>query len=933
MGGKHWGQDMSVTLLMTKLHMPRPHPHVVVRDRLLRQMTEGWRLGRRLTLISAPAGFGKTTLVTSWLKALTAMEAQKTAPDVAWLSLDADDSDVRRFLSYVMAALATVRPSLEGLGRALQMGPQLGSAPPDTASLLVQLINAVSGSPAPLILVLDDYHEIESPAVHDALGYLIDHLPREMRLVVATRTDPPLSLARLRTQDLLTEIRAMDLRFTLGEADAFLNQVMALDLADPDVAALEARTEGWAAGLQLAALSLRGRPPDRVKSFIADFSGTHRHIIDYLVEEVLAQQSDVLRSFMTQTSILAQLSAPLCAAVTGHEDAAVLLQQLVQNNLFVVPLDESRTWYRYHRLLAEFLRSRLNSQQPDIVHDLHLRAAAWYESAGILGQAVDHMLEAGEIERAARLMERAARDPLMRGETGVVLRWYEALPERLVRARPALAMLYAEALLIAGRIDEVMGYVAMVEARLAEETEPEDALICQVAAVRAYRSALQGDLDEGGSQAQRAMTHLPPDDDFLRATVMWLLGFMQYFQDDVAIPSQVLDTTIELSRASENQLIMALSVYVSALMQVLRGHLRAASQLAEQATGLVLEQAPRWQEGPSPAASMIDQVLAEIARERNDLASARAHINRCVRLATAWGNAEVLVDSYILKARICEAMGDIPEMQQALELVDALVAQGELAPLTIRQVEAHQARFHLYRGDLEAAIRWVDRWRRAHEDSQVIEPRVVAFVQWIERATVARVDLARGDYGAVLHLVAPFLQQMVKAGWIGVAIELTALQAVAFHGQGDLQAARAALDQALAWAVPEGYVRAFVDLGPPMARLLQQARPSVHHAADVRELLVALDAAVAGRPDWAEQVSLQRAGPGTATAAALIEPLSDRELEVLRLIAEGLTNREIAERLYIAVSTVKSHINNLYGKLAVNNRAHAVARAGELGLI
>jgi LuxR family maltose regulon positive regulatory protein len=568
-----------------------------------------------------------------------------------------------------------------------------------------------------------------------------------------------------------------------------------------------------------------------------------------------------------------------------------------------------------------------------MVHDLHLRAAAWYESSDMPGQAVDHILEAGETEQATELIVQAVYDPLMRGETGVVLRWYEALPDVLIRTHPLLAITYGEALLIAGRNDEAMAYVNCVEASLAELGEHQAALISQVAAVRAYVATLSGDLDEGILQVQRAMAHLPTEDRFLQAVVMWLLGFMQYFRGGVEDPENVLGTTLEISRASDNQLIMALSIYVSALMHVMKGHLRTASQMTERAMGVVMVRAPRWQEGPSPAVSMIDQVLAEIARERNDLSAARIHIDRCVHLAEMWGNAEILADSYVLQARICEAIGDIPAMRRALAAATDMVGRAELAPLTIRQVDAYAARLHLYRGDLAFASQWVETWHEAYGGELCGAPGVTIFVQWIELATAGRVYLTRGQYADVIRYVVPLLQCTVEGGWFGIAISLAAMQALAFQGQGDVRAALASLNQALAWAEPEGYVRSFVDFGLPMTQLLRQVQSSGLYDDYVRELLVALEVAVARRPEWTALASVQHPIVMPATTTELVEPLSERELDVLRLIARGLTNREIAEQLYIAVSTVKSHINNLYGKLAVSNRAHAVARAGDLELL
>jgi len=922
---------MSSTLLATKLHVPASHPAVVQRDRLLHRLAEGWHRGHRVLLVSASAGFGKTTLVTDWLEQRERWacgdDPAARLPDVAWVSLDENDNDLRRFLAYVMAAVAPVRPGVADELRAPLQSPQL----PPVETVVTPLINAVLASPVPLILVLDDYHAIQDAAIHEAVAFLLDYMPRQMSMVMMSRVDPPLPLARLRTQDRLTELRTEDLRFTMAEAEEFFNRAMALDLVSSDVAALETRTEGWIAGLQLAAVSLRGRTPERVRSFIDVFRGTHRHVIDYLVEEVLSQQSAELRTFLIQTSILSPLNAELCAVVTGREDAAQVLQHLEQSNLFLVPLDEARTWYRYHHLFAEFLRNELHAKSPGAVHDLHLRAADWYEATGMPGQAVGHTLLAGEVDRAAALIERSAHDMLMHGDVATVLRWFEQLPSDPMQWRTLLTIIYAESLLIAGHVEPCLRVFKIVEARLDETPDhaDQDALISQVAAVRAYLAILDGDLDEGLSQVQRAMAYLPAEDSFVQAMVMWLLGFMQYFDSDSGDPIQLLEATTELSQASGNQLVASLSVYFSAYMYHLRGQSLKARTLLARASEEMRRRAPMWQEDLPLGLSMINQILAECHRESNELEAARSYAAQSVSLAERWGNAEVIVDSYLVQARILAALGEGTAMQRSLDKALAIAEQEVLSPLTIRQLCAYEARFRLMSGHLDAAIRWMDQWRQEQAGSPLTDSRIELLVRWTEVSTAARIAIAQDDVAAALRWVKPLLQVMKALGWLGIAVELLAIQAVASYAQGNLAAAAEAVQEALDLGAGGGYLRSFVDLGSSMAELLDLVRSLGRHVGYIDRLLAAL----AVKPPAAQRPMEGDDVDPDADVLPIIEPLSEREREVLLLIAAGLTNREIAERLYVAVSTVKSHINNLYGKLGVANRVQAVARANQLGLL
>ncbi len=888
-------------------------------------------MGHRLTLISAPAGFGKTTLIATWLRSDAGwgepddLRAQR--PSVAWLSLDKADNDPRRFLTYVVAALEQVRPERDlDVEAALQAYGQLpGLSPSETA--LVPLVNLLTHLETPLILVLDDYHTIERADIHEAIGFLINHLPPTVQVVIATRSDPPLSLANLRVRRQLTEIRADTLRFTLDEARAFFDQAIAPRLSSDDLARLERRTEGWIAGLQLAALSLQNRSPDQMTQFIAAFSGSNRHIIDYLIEEVLNQQSEEIRTFLLGTAILEHFTAPLCAAVTGREDARVILDTLDQSNLFLVPLDDHRTWYRYHRIFVEFLRYCLQAE-PDRLHTLHARAAGWYQQEGMEAEAISHALAAGEMSQVVALIEQSANDMLMRSESVVVSQWLEALPAEIIHKRPMLSIIAATTFLIEGYPDETRTYLEAAESRIdTTQNDPDHPnLVGQIAALHAYLAIFSGSFQEGIVYLKQALADLPEENRLLRSAATWLGGLLHHLGAESPVTQDALDEALTLSMTSGNLLMLALSAFSLSITQIMQGHLSRGMEILQDGQRRMQELSPPWRESPTPGVALIEQGLATICLERYDLEATRRHIEASIELAERWGNAEVLTDSRLVLNRLCQIEGKMTEAARAIDAIYrmALAREDAISRLTIRQVDAYAARLYLAQGDRIKARRWVDQYLNDEKERETVDlPGVDVFIISIELSTLARIYIAEGEHRRALRRLTPMLQRLETAGWMGIVIELLILQAVAFRGVGDLPAAMTALDRALTLGQPEGYLCSFVNPGRPMVNLLLEARAEGRHVAYIDRLLEILERRLPGiderRPD-------QEVVP-------LIEPLSDREREVLQLIADGLSNREIADRLYIAVSTVKSHINNLYSKLDVSNRAEAVARAGKLCLL
>ena len=909
---------MSTLLLTTKLYMPPLRPESIPRPHLIERLDRG--LDRRLTLVSAPAGFGKTTLVVEWLCALSRPHA--------WLALDADDNDPAQFLSYLIAALDRVHPGVGAEALALHRSPQ----PPAVKAVLTLLINDLVAMPESAVLVMDDYHLIRQPAIHELLAFLIEHLPLSgpaasgLHLVLLTRVDPPLPLARLRTRGQLTEIRAADLRFTPQEATAFFNQRMGLNLPPAQVAALEARTEGWVSGLQLAALSLRSRAPERRPAFVDAFSGSHRHVIDYLAEEVLAQQPAEVRDFLCRTAFLDRLTAPLCDAVSGRSDSEALLRRLEQENLFLVPLDDERRWYRYHHLFGEFLREYAQQRLADRAHDLHCRAAEWYEDAGLPIQAVGQALAAGEAEWGARLIEQIALPVLMRGQVTTVLGWLDALPEELAEARPRLYIARAAALTLAGQPQEIEAHLQAAEAAIGALPSPGERrqLFSQVSVIRAYQATINGRLLEARALTEQASAQLDPDDAFFQGVVSWLRGLTQYFAAGTAAASRTFADTVRLSQESGSPFMGLLSLFTAGYMNVVQGRLRQARERFESGLRLAEAEIGAGASGgergglPPVGSSLIYQGLGEIAREMNDLPNAERCLARCIELVERWGHAEPLADSYVFYARARHAQGDLDGAHRLIEQAEQLGREGQISALTVRQVEAYHTRLWIAEGRLDAAARGAAALERHLEaEAQSNEPFVL-FVRGLQERTLAWFYVAQGRYERALNVLIPHGQALHDAGWRGLEIEVLALQALALDGQGRAQAAVETLQQALSLAERQGYARTFVDMGPRMAALLAKSRPS---AAPRLQRYTDRLLAIFRSPDL-----------GSAPQSPLVEPLTDREREVLRLVVAGLSNREIADRLVITLGTAKRHVSNIYAKLGAHSRARAIALARDLGL-
>lgn len=893
---------------------------MVSRPRLLERMEQG--LGGRLTLVSAPAGFGKTSLLAEWVAGASA-----SGGAVGWVSLDPGDNDPAVFWSYVLAALVTVRPDLGERSRALLDSPQ----PPPIETVLTPLLNEIGATGHPLALVLDDYHVIDAPPVHDGIVFLLDHMPSCLHLVLASRSDPSLALARLRARRELTEIRSADLRFTSDEATAFLNRVMGLELSPTQMVALEERTEGWIAGLQLAALSMQGRADPR--GFMAGFSGDNRHIADYLVEEVLQGQPEHLRSFLLDTSILDRLTGPLCDTVTGRDDGRAQLEELERRNLFIVPLDDRRQWYRYHHLFGDVLRARSAADDPDRARTLHRRASEWYEANGTPGEAVHHALAAGEPTRAAALIELAWPAMERRHQSGTWLAWVRELPDEMVRARPVLGMAYAWALLNRGeleageeRLREVERWVANSELGAGPEAASADVVVADeeqlgslptsLATARAYLAQARGHVPDTIRYARQMLDLLPEEHHVRRAPGVALLGLAYWASGELEAAYRTFGGSMTALERAGDPLSAIGGSFILGDIRVAQGRLGEAAAIYKRSLRRAAEQAtPAF-----PGVVELHLGLSELHREWNNLAAADRYI---ASAREAVEHSHWTRSGYrwcIAMARIGEARGDLDGALHLLDEAEHLHVRGPLPD--VRPIGALKARLLIVRGRLGEAGEWAaDRGLAADDE--------LAYMREFEHVTLARLliawyvlDRAEPSLHAATGLLKRLLEAAEAGGRAGSVIEILLLQALSHQARAAIPQALELLDRALALAEPEEYCRTFVDEGVAMRDLLRHAVAAGIGGAYTRRMLSAFD-------DSAGHTASANGHAG----AGLLRPLTSREVEIMRLIAAGLRTAEIAHQLFISPATVKRHIANAYDKLEVSHRVAAVARADELNLL
>lgn len=881
-------------LLSTKLFVPRFRARQVGRPRLIEKLNGGH--DKALILVSAPAGFGKTTAVAEWI-------ASCNQP-AAWLSLDEGDNDPTRFLTYFIAALQTIRPSIgEGVLQALQE-----AQPPSTEAVLTSLVNEIAALSEHFTLVLDDYHVVDDQSVDEALGFLLEHMPAQMQLVIATREDPRLPLARLRARGQLIELRATDLRFSPSEAAEFLNQEMGLDLSTEDITALEARTEGWIAGLQLAAISMQGSRD--AATFLKSFTGSHHFVMDYLVEEVLQQQAEGVQTFLLRTSVLERMCASLCEAVLDSPASSgqQTLEYLERTNLFIVPLDNERLWYRYHHLFAELLRQRLQrsltsggGEAGPSVEELHRRASRWYEDNGLEIEAFQHAAAGNDVERCESLIDAKGLNLHFRG-VAAIRDWLESLPREVLDARPGLCVRYASALLAEGQTAGVEEKLRAAEAALADEhasagsSDRRRALNERISAIRATLALTEHREETMLMKSRRALE--PPDDllSLPRLRAKWTMAMADHFQDE-GPGLDGADASVASGAGAPGNLVHAcLATIAQGQMQESENRLHEAADSYERVLEMIGDQS-------LPNAAEAHLGVARIDYAWNDLEGAERQAQAGLQLAQQYDPmSDKVIAGEVILARVKLAQGDVPAASELIEQARKCAVENNFLHRMF-EIVGVQVLVLLRQGDLAAA-------------AELAQTNPLPF-------TKVRVFIAQRDASAALAILEPLAPQVKARNWQDELLRILILQAAALQVQGDTNEAVQVLSEALDLAEPGGFIRFFMDEGAPMAELLSEAATRGIKPEYVGKLLAAFRA----------EAQKKEGKPGVPAAAGLIEALSERELEVLRLIAQGLSNSEISARLFLALSTVKGHNRIIFGKLQAKSRTEAVARARELGLI
>ncbi len=872
----------------TKFYIPAQRPDRVDRQRLLAKLEEGLRLKQYLTLVSARAGAGKTTLVSEWLH-------HQERPS-AWLSLDANDNDPRRFFGCLLESLRLLEIQVSHRIWSELEAPRL--APPEV--LMAELINDLAAGSLPFILVLDDYHLIHNEWIHKAVNFLLERQPPAMHLILITRSDPQLPLHLLRGRGQLNEIRDQDLQFTAAEANQFLNGVMALGLPAADVAMIEHRTEGWIAGLQMAAISMQGRKQDgELSAFIASFSGTHRFILDYLVEEVLNQQTPEIQGFLLETSILERMCADLCDAVLSThsketKNSQAILEQLERGNLFLVSLDDERRWYRYHHLFADLLRSLLKQHQStEQIREMHRRASGWFLAEGALDEAMMHTMAARDFERAAAIIDENIETMFTSINPEHIVGWIKDLPEEILRERPWMDVIYANTLAFLGQLDGLDPLLEAAEKRLAPGDPRQSETLGHIASVRVYVENLRGN---GNSALQMAiLTKKYPLErrPAMRAITIYALADTYFVRDDMQSAAQEIAEMLRIGERTDHVLITVTALCTLANIKKVQGLLRQAEEYYARAyqfmvekNGLHLRVRCAYEFG-----------LADLLRERNQLEAALDLAVAATEHQHRLGG--YLVDCDLAMMRIYQARGETENAFKALRNAEKDVGTFRFQMSTMLEFRTARVEQWLAAGEVETASRWAAECNGGSEKEQIV---------------LARLRLAQGRAADAQRLLDREQPLAEAGGRFGRLIEILALQAIALEAQGLHAEADTALSRALSLAQPEGYERLFLDLGQPL-RVIQ-----------VR---------LSGPGTFAEASQNEQAETVTRKQLSGVqnEALTRRELEVLRLLAEGLANKEIAARLVVAPSTVKQHLKSICRKLEVHNRTQAVTRGRELMLL
>ncbi len=886
--------DLQITprLLKTKLHIPHRRPDMVPRSLLIKQLNE--RIQRKLTLITAPAGYGKTNLASEWTHSL---QSEDTANNrITWLSLEEADSEPIRFLSYVIAALQQVAPEI-GVG-ALSLFEMAQSPPINT--VLNELINDIAGLDYHIMLVLDDYHVISHPEIHEALRYLVEHQPHQMHLVITSREDPPLPLPRLRARGEMAEIRMHDLRFSLDETTQFFSHSMKLDLESEVISVLEARTEGWIAGLQLAGIVLKNLPDHQ--AFMDTFSGSHRYVLDYLTDEVLQSQDEEVRQFLVQTAILKRFNTDICQAVTGNPNSQFILEQLEQTNMFIVPLDHERVWYRYHHLFADSLLTELSKAEAS---ELYKKASAWHEANDMIFEAVTYALDSADPEFMADMIDVALQQETIWSSGNLVLysSWLEKLPAQVLANRPHLSLNAAFVLYLSGRFDDALQLIALAETDLAAQpASPEvENLLALVALYRGSIAAVRGDVEQAIELITFAQSRLPRADHMAHARAHFSLGVAN---ENSGQADDAAKNFLRASEKAQSAGVLHLAVHArcsAAQVLIDLGRLNLAEQACR--TAIDLAEGQRF-----PPLGVALSILGGIALERNDLASAEQLLNEGIALSSQRMLLIHVIAGMASYVHLTVCQGNTAEFLNAIDEVNAILEEHDEEYDVDRfylVAAAHQARMHIFLADRQA----VDQWAKAYQASRSDSPFEYA------ELTLVRYLLMSGDYEAVPSILQPLLDAARHEGRFRASMEIKLLFSRYCQDKGDIPTALKWLSEALEIAAPEGFIRIFLDEAPVL-ELLPQVRETA--------------------PDLVDAILGQQKSPDDVERPAqpqLPEPLTEQELNILALIVGGKTNQQIADELVVTLGTVKWHVHNILQKLGVNNRTQATIRAQELGLL
>lgn len=897
-------------ILATKITIPRIRPGCLQRSRLLAALDEA--ILRELTLVCTPAGFGKTTLLSDW--------AQNADLAVAWLSLDEDDNDPTRFWRYVLAALDRVI-DVDDSVRTLVANPGRASS----EGLARAFIHEVENLSEDLAVVLDDYHTVETQEIHDEMSFLLDHQPSHLRVIVSSRTDPPLPVARMRASNQLAELRASDLRLTEEESEAFLRKVWELDVTPQTTAALQARTEGWVVGLQLAALSLKDRS-DR-EAFVEAFTGTHRYVLDYLSEEVLEAQPEPVREFLLQTSILERLSGPLCDAVTGGTKGQDMLEEFERANLFVIPLDEERRWYRFHRLFSDLLCARLEQTNPESLPELHRRAGAWYADHGLVDDAIRHALAAGEAEWAATLVDGQLEETLRRGEGVILDRWLSALPNEAVWSRPRLCLAQSEMRLHLGHLESAERLAKRAEQAFDKAAEPREQMPtaggvvagvpAAIALLRAELAAARGDAEGTASHARWALAKMTDAEHGPRLGARFLLASADWMGGRMEDAELGFGEVLVEGRATPESYPLMSSCFKLGRIQRVRGKLSDALQTYREGLRFAHERGHISTFHAGEAQLGIAQVLYQ----RNQLGDALRHVTESIELCRKVVEFQLPAWGRVCLAWIRQATGDAEGALKAMEEACAIRPVPDMIALW-NPAPSERARLLLAQGRVEEASRWT-------EEVGLNENDILSYAREAEYLVLARILLARSHPDRALPILEQLDALARSQGREESLIQIHALRSLALQAAGDQPAARTLLVRTLSLAHPQGYVRVFADEGTPMAGLLRALSGSGQDRGPRMSRPVT---AFRNRILRAFE-PVDRATDEETGATHLPDLLTEREVEVLRLVAAGRRNREIAEELWVAVDTVKKHISHILDKLAATNRTEAVAEAMNLGIL